>query len=91
MRRLRKGIEGLIERPPTEVTLRLRVMCIALRINLISTGTEQHRGEQPRDGAQQVRGKIDRVGRGKAQLSCGRLGRVGRPRRRFGARDVLRV
>lgn len=91
MRRLRKSVEGLFKRPPIEITLHLRVIRIASRINLISSSTEQSRREQPRDRAQQFHGKIDSTGRGEAQLSCGRLVRVGRPRRRLGARDVLRV
>jgi hypothetical protein len=91
MCRLRKGIEGLFERPPIEITLRLRVVRIASRINLISAGAEQGRREQPRNGAQQAHGEIDSVGRGEAQLSCGGFVRVGGPGRRLGARDVLRV
>ena len=91
MRRLRKRIESLFERPPIEIMLRLRIMRIALCINLISTSAEQHRREQPRDGAQHVHGEIDGAGRCEAQLSCRRLIRVGGPGRRLGARDVLRV
>ena len=62
MRRLRKSIEGLFERPPIEITLRLRIIGIALRINLVSASAEQGRREQPRDRAQQAHGEIDSPG-----------------------------
>ena len=91
MRRLRKSIEGLFERPPIEITLRLLIIRIASHINLISSSAEQGRREQPRDRAQQAHGEVDSARRGEAQLSCRRLVRVGGPGRRLSACDVLRV
>ena len=91
MCRLCKGIEGLFERPPIEITLRLGIIRIASRINLISTCAEHGRREQPRDRAQQAHGEIDSARRGEAQLPCGRFVRIGGPGCRLGARDVFRV
>ena len=91
MRRQRKSIERLLKRPPIQIRLRLRIIRIALRVDLIPAGAKQRRGEHLRDGAQQAHGEVDRGGRGKTQLARGRLVRVRRPGRRLGARDVLRV
>ena len=91
MRRLRKSIEGLFERPIIEITLRLRIIRITFCINLISSSAKQRRREQPRDRTQQSHGEIDSAGRGEAQLSCRWLIRVGGPGRRVGTRDVLWV
>lgn len=91
MRRPRKPIEGLLERAPFEIVLRLGVIRIASRIDLIAAGAEQRRGEQLCDGAQQAHGKIDRRGRSEAQLPRGRLVRIYRPWRRLGACYVLWV
>lgn len=91
MRCLRKSIEGLVECPPIQITLRLYIVRVAPRVDLISTGTEQRRGEQLRDCAQHTHSKIDRRGRSEAQLSRRRLVRVHQPGRRLGARDILRV
>ena len=91
MCRLRKRIEGLIECPPIEIALRLRVVFVAPHVDFVSAGAEQRRGNQLRDGAQQTHREIDRGGRGEAELSRGRLVRVRRPGRRAGARNVLRV
>ena len=54
-----KPIKGLLERAPFEIVLYLGVICVALRIDLIATGAEQHQGKQLHDGAQQAHGKID--------------------------------
>jgi hypothetical protein len=51
MGHLRKRIEGLAERPPSKITLRLRVVGVAPYIDLVSAGAEQRRGEQLRDSA----------------------------------------
>ena len=66
MRRLRESVEGLFERLPIEIALRLHIIRIASRINLITAGAEQSGREQPRNRAQQARGEIDSVGRGEA-------------------------
>jgi hypothetical protein len=52
MRRLRKHIERLLKRPPIQITLRLRIICVTLHIDLIPTGAKQRRGEHLRDRAQ---------------------------------------
>ena len=91
MRRLRKRIERLVNRPPTKIVLRLRIVRVAPCIDLVSTRAEQRRGEHLCDGAQQANGEIDRRRRGKAQLARGRLVRVRRPWRRLGARNILWV
>ena len=79
MSRLGEPIEGLLERPPVKIVLGLGVIRVASRIDLGTTGAEQRRGEQLRDGAQQANGKIDRHGRSEAQLPRGRLVCVYRP------------
>ena len=62
MRCLCERIQCLLERPPIEILLRLRVVLVAPRVDLIAASAEQCRGEQLRDGAQQAHGEIDRRG-----------------------------
>jgi len=91
MCRLRKRVQGLLDRPTSEVLLRLRVVLVAIRIDLVAAGVEHRRREHLRDGAQEAGREFDRGGRREAQLARGRLVRELGPRRRFGARDVFRV
>jgi hypothetical protein len=91
MRRLGKRIKGLVERPPTEIVLRLCVVLVAPRVDLVAAGGEQRRGEELCSGAQQAHGEVDRRGRSEAQLACGRLVGVLPPGCRLCARDVFRM
>ena len=40
MRRLRKRIDRLLNRPPSKITLRLRIVKVAPEIDLVSAGAE---------------------------------------------------
>ena len=91
MRSLRERIEGLIEGPTSELLLRLRIVLITWQVDLVAARAEQRRGELLRNCAKQVDSKVDRRGRGDAQLACGRLVSVRCPWCRFCACDVLRV
>ena len=68
MRGLGKRVKGLVEHPPSKITLRLRIVGVAPHIELVSAGAEQRRGEQLSDGVQQAHGEIDRRGRTSAAV-----------------------
>ena len=89
MRRLRERIESLREVPAAELLLRLRVVLVALRVDLVTARAEKRRGEQLRGRTQQADGEVDRRGRREAQLTRGRLARIRDPRRCLGACDIF--
>jgi hypothetical protein len=91
MRGLRKRVQGFVERPSSEILLRLRVILIAPRVDLVTASGEQRRGKEFRSGTQQTGREIDRRGRGEVQLARGRFVGVRKPGLRIGARDVLRI
>ena len=45
MRRLRERVESLREIPTAELLLRLRIVLVALRVDLVAARAEQLRGE----------------------------------------------
>ena len=62
MRRLREGVEGLCNCPTAKLLLRLCVVMIALRVDLVASCAKQCRRKQFRGCAQQVSGEVDCCG-----------------------------
>ena len=91
MRRLRECVEGLFDCPAVEILHCLRVVLVALRVDLVAPCAEQRRREQLRGRAQQIGREVNHRGRREAQLARGRLVRVSNPRCCLGACDIFRV
>lgn len=69
----RKGVQRLLERLPAGVqrTLGLRVLRVAVRIDLVAAGAEERRGEELGRGGDEVGGEGDGGGGSNAQLAGG--------------------
>ena len=71
MRRLREHAERLLERAPRglQIRLRLRVLCVALRVELVSARAHEGRSEHTGDGGEHRRREVPHCRRGEAQLA----------------------
>jgi hypothetical protein len=84
LRGLCKHVQDFVERPSSEILLRLWIILIAPHVDLVAASGEQCR-------AQQTGREIDHRGRGEAQLAHGRFVGVCPPGLYIDARDVLRI
>ena len=65
------GIKGLFECPSINTMLRLCIICVASRVDFVSTRAEQRRRVQLRDCTQHSHRKIDPSGEGtQVRRSC---------------------
>ncbi len=60
MRRLRERVQSLLDCPTCEVLLRLRVVLVAIRIDLVAARVEHRRRKHLRGRAQEARREVDR-------------------------------
>lgn len=88
---LGKHVQSFVERPSSEILLRLWVIVVAPDVDLVTAGSEQRGGKQFSSGAQQARREVDRRGRGEAQLARGRLVGVRTPGLRIGTCNMFRI
>ena len=91
VRSLDKSVQSLFQRPVTTCQIRpcQLVILIALHVDLISTGAQEHRWRDLGGGSKEGGCELCRVGGRDSQLTCGRFACVFAPRRSFIAHDML--